>query len=109
MMTLPVARIVAREGLGDLKALAAKEFGSGAFRLRELVPGDRGTVERFPGYYRSGLPYLDAVPLKIFPAPPPQLTAFKGKETDMIWDVSPDLFSQVAGTARAEQMARLRA
>ncbi len=105
MMTLPVARIVAREGLGDLKALAAKEFGSGPFRLREFVPGDRVTVERFPGYYRSGLPYLDGVTLKIFPEPTTELTAFKGKETDMIWDVSPDLFSQVAGTAGAEAMA----
>ena len=105
MMTLPVARIVAREGLGDLKALAAKEFGSGPFRLREFVPGDRVTVERFPGYYRSGLPYLDAVTLKIFPEPTTELTAFKGKETDLIWDVSPDLFSQVAGTPGADAMA----
>jgi peptide/nickel transport system substrate-binding protein len=105
MMTLPVARIVAREGLADLKALAAKEFGSGPFRLREFVPGDRVTVERFPGYYRSGLPYLDAVSLKIFPEPTTELTAFKGKETDVIWDVSPDLFSQVAGTPGADAMA----
>jgi peptide/nickel transport system substrate-binding protein len=56
MMTLPVARIVAREGLSDLKALAAKEFGSGPFRLREFVPGDRVTVERFPATIALGCP-----------------------------------------------------
>ena len=105
MMTLPVARIVAREGLGDLKALAAKEFGSGPFRLREFVPGDHVTVERFPSYYRKGLPYLDAVTLKVFPEPTTELTAFRGKETDLIWDVSPDLFPQVASTSGADAMS----
>src|SRR5262249_48915393 len=37
-VSVPNARIVAREGLGDLKALASKEFGSGPFKLKEFVP-----------------------------------------------------------------------
>ena len=105
IMTVPVARIVAREGLGDLKALAAKEFGSGPFRLREFVPGDHVTVERFPGYYRSGRPFLDAVTLKVFPEPATELTAFRARETDMIWDVSPDLYPQITATAGANALA----
>ena len=105
IMTVPVARIVAREGLGDLKALAAKDFGSGPFRLREFVPGDHVTVERFGNYYRGGRPYLDAVTLKIFPEPTTELTAFKSRETDMIWDVSPDLYQEVAGTTGVDALA----
>ncbi len=105
IMTIPNARIVAREGVGDMKGLAAKEFGSGPFRLREFVPGDHITVERFPNYHRSGLPFLDAVTLKIFPEPATELTAFKGKEVDMIWDVRPDLYSQVATTPGVDAMS----
>jgi peptide/nickel transport system substrate-binding protein len=104
-MTMPNARIVAREGLGDLKALAAREFGSGPFKLKEFVPGDHLTVERFPGYFRPGLPYLDAVTLKVFPEPSTELTAFKSKEVDMIWDVSPDLYSQVATLPGVDAMS----
>jgi peptide/nickel transport system substrate-binding protein len=105
MMSAPVARIVAREGLGDLKALAAKEFGSGPFRLREFVPGDHITVERFANYYRTGRPFLDAVTLKIFPEPTTELTAFKSRETDMIWDVSPDLYREVATSPGVDALA----
>jgi peptide/nickel transport system substrate-binding protein len=105
MMSVPVARVVAREGLTDVKALAAKEFGSGPFRLREFVPGDHITVERFANYYRSGRPFLDAVTLKVFPEPTTELTAFKGRETDMIWDVSPDLFREVATSAGVDALA----
>jgi len=105
MMSVPVARIVAREGLGDLKALAGKEFGSGPFRLREFVPGDHITVERFGQYYRAGRPLLDAVTLKIFPEPTTELAAFRSRETDMIWDVSPDLYREVAATAGVDALA----
>jgi peptide/nickel transport system substrate-binding protein len=105
MMSVPVARIVAREGLGDLKALAGKEFGSGPFRLREFVAGDHVTVERFATYYRTGRPYLDAVTLKVFPEPTTELTAFKARETDMIWDVSPDLYREVASSAGIDALA----
>lgn len=105
IMTIPNARIVAREGLGDMKVLAAQDFGSGPFRLREFLPGDHITVERFPGYYRSGVPFLDAVTLKIFPEPATELTAFRSRETDMIWDVSPALYAQVASTPGVDAMA----
>ena len=105
IMTIPNARIVAREGLGDVKALASREFGSGPFKLKAFVPGDHLTVERFPDYFRKGLPYLDAASIKVFPEPSTELTAFKSKEIDMIWDVTPDLYSQVATTPGVDAMA----
>jgi peptide/nickel transport system substrate-binding protein len=105
IMTIPNARIVAREGLQDVKGLASKEFGSGPFKLKEFVPGDHLTVERFPDYYRKGQPYLDAAYIKLFPEPSTELTAFKSKEIDMIWDVTPDLYSQVATLPGVDAMA----
>lgn len=105
IMTIPNARIVAREGLQDVKGLAAREFGSGPFKLKEFVPGDHLTVERFPDYFRKGLPYLDAAYVKVFPEPSTELTAFKSKELDMIWDVTPDLYSQVATLPGVDAMA----
>ncbi len=105
IMSIPNARIVAREGLGDLKALASKEFGTGPFRLREFVPGDHVTVERFPDYFRKGLPYLDGATIKVFPEPTTEFAALRGREIDLITDVSPDLFGQVSTLAGVDALA----
>ena len=104
VVTVPNARIVAREGLADMKALAAREFGTGPFKLKDFVPGDHVTVERFADYFRKGEPYLDGVTLRVFPDPATELTAFKSKEIDLISGVTPDLFSQVATQPGAEAL-----
>ncbi len=100
-VSVPNARIVAREGLGDLKALAAREFGTGPFKLKEFVPGDRLVVERFGDYFRKGQPYLDGAMLRVFPEPTTELTAFKSKEVD--------LTDHVALPPRAADVTRARA
>ena len=105
MLAVPNARIVAREGLGDLKALASREFGTGPFKLKEFVAGDRLVVERFGEYFRKGQPYLDGVILRVFPDPTTELAAFKSKEVDLISGLTPDLFSQVATLPGAEGLA----
>jgi len=102
---VPNARIVAREGLADLKALASHEFGTGPFKLKEFVPGDRVVVERFGDYFRKGEPYLDGVTLKVFPDPATELAAFRNKEIDLISGLTPDLFAQVATMPGAEALA----
>ena len=105
VVSVPNARIVAREGLADMKALAARDFGTGPFKLKEFVPGDHVTVERFADYFRKGEPYLDGVTLRVFPDPATELAAFKSKEIDLISGVTPDLFSQVSGLPGAEALA----
>ena len=105
MLAVPNARIVAREGLGDLKALASREFGTGPFKLKDFVAGDRLVVERFGEYFRKGQPYLDGVTLRVFPDPTTELAAFKSKEVDLISGLTPDLFSQVATLPGAEGLA----
>ena len=96
LLTVPNARIIAREGLADYKVLAAKEFGSGPFKLKEFVPGDHIDVERFADYHKKGLPYLDGVHFKITPEPSTEIAALRKKEVDMILELTPELFSQVA-------------
>jgi peptide/nickel transport system substrate-binding protein len=102
--SVPNARIVAREGLADLKALASRDFGTGPFKLKEFVPGDRVTVERFADYFHKGQPYLDGAMLRVFPDPTTELTAFKSKEIDLISGLTPDLYAQVATLPGAEAL-----
>lgn len=97
-MSVPSARIVAREGLEDFDALAAKEFGTGPFKLSEFVPGDHLVAERFDGYYRKGRPYLDQAMLKVFPEASTEVTALTEGEIDMIWEVPPELYGKVSTT-----------
>jgi peptide/nickel transport system substrate-binding protein len=103
-IAVPNGRIVAREGLGDMNALAATEFGTGPFKLKEFVPGDRLVVERFTDYFQKGQPYLDGVTLRVFPEPSTELAAFKAKEVDLISGLTPDLYSQVATLPGAEAL-----
>jgi peptide/nickel transport system substrate-binding protein len=105
IVSVPNARIVAREGLGDMKALASREFGTGPFKLKEFVPGDRIVVERFGDYFQKGQPYLDGVQIRVFPDPFTELAAFKNKEVDLISGLTPDLYSQVATLPGAEALA----
>ena len=105
VLAVPNGRIVAREGLGDMKALASREFGTGPFKLKEFIPGDRVLVERSPDYFRKGEPYLDGVLLRVFPDPATELAAFKSKEIDLISGLTPDLHSQIATTPGAEALS----
>ncbi|MCZ7526301.1 MAG: ABC transporter substrate-binding protein [Acidimicrobiia bacterium] len=41
--------------------------GTGPFRLVEWIPGDHLTVERNPGYWRPGEPYLDRIVFRPIP------------------------------------------
>jgi len=97
-MTVPPARIVAREGLEDFDALATKEFGSGPFKLQELVPGDHLVVERFGDYFKKGRPYLDGAIEKVFPESSTEVIALTQGEIDVMWEVPAEVYSKVATT-----------
>ena len=44
-----------------------KPNGTGPFKLAEWLPGNQIRLVRHDGFYKSGLPYLDEVILKVFP------------------------------------------
>jgi peptide/nickel transport system substrate-binding protein len=47
--------------LANQETCATNLIGTGPFRFVEWVPGDNLIVERFDGYWREGLPYLDGI------------------------------------------------
>ena len=78
--------------------------GAGAFRLRELVPGQRVVVERNPFYWRNGengdtFPKLDRIVLTVVPDQNAELLKFKAGEIDLLSARGEDFASLAAGAA----------
>src|SRR5262249_45237925 len=77
-------------------------LGTGAFRLVSADPGRAG-VERNPGYWRAGLPRLDAIEFR------PSLTAsaigrsFRSGEIDVARDLQPDDLDDILRDPRLRQ------
>jgi len=81
--------------------------GLGAFRLREVVPGDRVVLERNPFYWRTDddgvpLPYLDELVFLIVPDAETAALRFEAGELDVIDRLSPETFEALAASSRAE-------
>lgn len=55
----------ARRLAQDANFPAKNIMGTGPFRLTEYAPGTRIAFEKFPNYFRKGLPYLDRLELAI--------------------------------------------
>ncbi|MGI8614712.1 MAG: ABC transporter substrate-binding protein [Nocardioidaceae bacterium] len=65
--------------------------GTGPFRFVERVANDHVTLERFDGYWRKGLPYLDRVILKVIPDSGARVLALKAGEIQMMNVVGPEI------------------
>ena len=69
-----------------------KPVGSGPFRLDSYRAGEGATLVRNPDYFKSGLPYLDKLVIRIIPDSNTRVLALMNGETDYISSVSgPDL------------------
>lgn len=78
------ARIVPRD---KLDTLAREPIGSGPFKFKSFVPGDRVELEKFAGYYVPGVPQLDQVVLRIMPESAARAAALETGEVDLVWDL----------------------
>ena len=81
--------------------------GLGAFRLREVVPGERVVLERNPHYWRTDdagvqLPYLDELVYLIVPDAETAALRFEAGELDVIDRLSPETFDALAASPRAD-------
>jgi len=56
--------IIARESVED-GSINTSPLGSGPFMIADFQPGIQLTLERNPHYWQEGLPYLDAVQIRI--------------------------------------------
>ena len=68
----------------DPERLAAGEFGTGPFMLKEHVAGERIVMERNPDYWWEGYPYLDQVVFFYIPEPKTRAEALKSGAVDVI-------------------------
>jgi peptide/nickel transport system substrate-binding protein len=65
----------------DQTAPAREVIGSGPFKLVDRVPGTHIVYEKFPDYFRRGLPYLDRVEFVIV-SPPAVVPSLIGGQVD---------------------------
>jgi peptide/nickel transport system substrate-binding protein len=90
------ARIVPRD---KLDTLASNPVGSGPFKLKSFVPGDRVELVKNPDYYVKGVPKLDDVMLRIMPETATRISALETGEVDLVWDLPPETIDQVKKNA----------
>lgn len=75
-----------------------KIVGLGAFRLKQVVPGDRIVLERNPYYWKidskgQRLPYLDELTFVVVPTQDAQVIRFQAGESQIISGLSADDFT----------------
>jgi len=61
-----------------------RPVGTGPFLFKEWKRGDRIVVERNPGYWKKGQPYLDRVVVRVLPDHQSRFAALKAGEADLI-------------------------
>jgi peptide/nickel transport system substrate-binding protein len=84
-----------------------KIAGMGAFRLKQVVPGQKIVLERNPYYWKVDskghrLPYLDELTILIVPSQEAQLVRFQAGDTQVISDLSGEDYAAL----QPEQQAR---
>jgi peptide/nickel transport system substrate-binding protein len=85
----------------------AKVAGLGAFRLKQVIPGDRIVLERNPYYWKidakgQRLPYLDELTFVVVPTQDAQVMRFQAGESHIVSGLSADNFAVL----EQEQQAR---
>ncbi|HEU4533979.1 MAG TPA: ABC transporter substrate-binding protein, partial [Polyangiaceae bacterium] len=85
VLALPVAApVCASAGATFDRRFAAEACGAGPFRLAAWQPGHRVRFERFGGYFRPGLPYLDGVEWSLLVPSFTQRLRFERGELDLV-------------------------
>jgi len=87
--------VIPPAGYGE--AQRTNPIGTGPFRFVEWVRGSHVRLERFDGYYRPGLPYLDSVTFRFISDPNAQVAALLAGDIDAI-----------GGATTAEQAFRVQ-
>jgi peptide/nickel transport system substrate-binding protein len=83
-----------------------KIVGLGAFRLKQVVPGDRIVMERNPYYWKidskgQRLPYLDEITFVAVPTQDAQVIRFQAGESQIISGLSADNFTALEPQQKA--------
>ncbi|MFF2480839.1 ABC transporter substrate-binding protein [Paenibacillus sp. NPDC058071] len=71
-------------------------IGTGPFKFKEYLPGQRISVEKFADYYVAGVPSLDQVEFRIITDPEASLLALKSGEVDIYPRISTERLEEIA-------------
>lgn len=74
--------------------------GTGPFRVVSYTRGSEVRFARHPGYFKPGLPHLDAVVMRVIPDVGTQVLALERGEVDFLWGVPGPDRARLAGDAR---------
>ena len=77
--------IIAREAVED-GTINTRPIGTGPFMITDFQPGTQVMLERNPNYWQDGLPYLDAVEIRIIPDESVRRSALVSGDID--WAIS---------------------
>ncbi len=69
----------------DPERMVLEEFGTGPFKIKEHLPGERTVLVKNEDYWEEGRPYLDEVQLLLIPEPETRAEALKSGDVDMIF------------------------
>lgn len=61
--------------------------GTGPFMMKSWSPGDRMELAKFPDYFETGLPKLDAVTIRIIPEAAARLAALDSGAIEILWNL----------------------
>lgn len=89
----------------EAPCLARAPVGTGPYRLREWVAGQKIVLEAFPGYYR-GIPKIRRIILKITPDPTTSLWELKSGKIDVM-ELTPRQFAQISKSPNLEKKFRI--
>lgn len=68
----------------NLDGTISDPIGTGPFRFLSWTPNDETVTERFENYWQKGLPYLDAVRVKVITDDTTRMAALRSGEVDLM-------------------------
>jgi ABC-type transport system substrate-binding protein len=83
-----VAPVCESAGSRYAREWAAQACGTGPFRVEQWAPSRQVDLSRHAGYFRPGLPYLDAVRFYLLMAPLTQRFKFESGDLDLLREMS---------------------
>jgi ABC-type transport system substrate-binding protein len=97
LMAINFAYVVPKEEVEKAGADWGKQpVGTGAFKFKEWVPGQRIVLERNADYFRKGVPYLDQITFEFGQDPTVAVLRLKRGEVDIVGDgIPPAQFTEV--------------
>jgi peptide/nickel transport system substrate-binding protein len=90
------AMIIPKEIVED-GSIKKQAVGTGAFKLKEMVPGDYVLLEKNPKYFIKGKPYLDNLKLKLITENSAIAAAMRSKTLDgtIVWGAKYKFFEKM--------------